>query len=127
MIGTSLKHSSFGNDKAHKVCISRTNTKRAYSWSSTDEPFMYQQMKWHLFPNGENNYNEKEFLLASIEVWNNKTPTKLELMECLHMYPILNHVYMNFNWLKSYMYGNTQRKTLKMQHCSPQGNFCMLL
>ena len=77
MNGTSLKYSSFGNDKAHKICISRTNTIRAYSWNLTDEPFTYQQVKEHLFPKGDDNYNEIEFSLASIEVWNNKNTHNL--------------------------------------------------
>ena len=97
MIGTSLKYSSFGNDKAHKICISRTNTIRAYSWNLTDEPFTYQQVKGHLYPKGNNNYNEIEFSLARIEVWNNKKYTHLKSMEGQQMYPIPNPVYIHDN------------------------------
>ena len=47
-IGTSLKHSSFGDDKAPKIFMARTNTARTCSWNSTVGLFTYQQVKWHI-------------------------------------------------------------------------------
>ena len=43
------------------------------------------------FPKEDNNYNEIDFSLASIKVWNNKNTHNLS--QCQHVYPIPNHVY----------------------------------
>ena len=60
-------------------------------------------MKRYLFPKGDNNYNEIEFSLASIEVLNSKITQNLSQWNANRYILFLIMYVLHLNWLKSYM------------------------
>ena len=57
------------------------------------------------FKGRDNNYNEIEFLLASLEVLNSKITQILSQLNVNRFILFLTMYILHLNWLKSYMYG----------------------
>ena len=53
--------------------------------------------EWHLFPKGDNNYNEIEFSLANIEVLNSKVPQNLSQWNANRYILFLTMFVLHFN------------------------------
>ena len=115
---TSLKHSSFSFDKVPRIIYDQNNHYKNIFFEFNRWPVYVPACEVASFPMEIYNYNEIESSLSSREVLNSKTHTQLESKEYQLIYPeIFFTMYiLHFRRLRSYMYGDTQQNTLKMQH-----------